>query len=364
MKKLYKILVIFVFAFVFIEVANADIINEPNCFVEDTSKAIKESVCSNLGTSSLDINYKYNYNKVGLETGCYCTSNEQMFLLIETKNNGMDDVWKHVTISYLETVDINPKQVGSRICKNGYIRKDDYCYKCETKIPENPSNPEDPTNTTNPNQQTFNQANGGGKCVIYDFSISNTTKIDVCENYVHPLGYNITWKYEATPQNRCYPSNNDNSDVILIETIQDGFNDKYVGGGGYESRKVCQEGWVRKGQYCYKCDEYTQPTKPSSGNTNEPNNPIDLGGEVTCDAFKEISGPIWFWMRILAPIIAVVFGTMDLLKAVAAEDDKAVKKATSDFIKRIGLTALLFLLPFVINIIVGLTQYDSLSACL
>ncbi|MDD2625164.1 MAG: hypothetical protein PHR55_00120 [Bacilli bacterium] len=102
----------------------------------------------------------------------------------------------------------------------------------------------------------------------------------------------------------------------------------------------------------------------NNNNSNEPNNPIDTGGEVTCDAFKEITGPIWFWMRILAPIIALVFGTLDLLKAVAAEDQKAVKKATSDFMKRIGLTALLFLLPFIINMIVGLTQYGSLSACL
>jgi hypothetical protein len=361
MNKLYKIILIVVLFFIFNDDVNADIINEPNCFVEDTTKAIKEKVCSNLGTSSLNINLSYDYKKVGLETGCYCTSNEQIFLLIDTKNNGMDDVWKHITISYLETIDINPKQVGSKVCKTGYIRKDDYCYKCEIKTPENPENPENPSY---PNQQTFNQANGGGKCVIYDFSVSNTSKIDVCKTYIHPLGYNISWTYESIPQNRCYPSNNDPSDVIIIETVQDGFNDKYVAGGGYESRKVCQEGWVRKGQYCYKCDEYTTPTKPTNGNTTELNNPIDTGGEVTCDAFKEITGPIWFWMRILAPIIALVFGTLDLLKAVAAEDQKAVKKATSDFMKRIGLTALLFLLPFIINMIVGLTQYGSLSACL
>ncbi len=129
--------------------------------------------------------------------------------------------------------------------------------------------------------------------------------------------------------------------------------------------QMCDVGFEKVGLLeCVRNGTFEEHNNNNNNNENEPNNPIDLGGEVTCDAFKEITGPIWFWMRILAPIIAVVFGTMDLLKAVAAEDDKAVKKATSDFIKRIGLTALLFLLPFVINIIVGLTQYGSLSACL
>jgi hypothetical protein len=83
-----------------------------------------------------------------------------------------------------------------------------------------------------------------------------------------------------------------------------------------------------------------------------------------CDKFKKIADPIWKWMKIIAPILAITLGTMDLLKAVAADDEKAAKKAGSDFMKRVGLTFFLFLLPLVVNMLIGLIFDGDLSACL
>lgn len=97
-------------------------------------------------------------------------------------------------------------------------------------------------------------------------------------------------------------------------------------------------------------------------NTEPP--PIIGVAPKKCEAFKKIADPIWKWMKIIAPILAITLGTMDMLKAVAADDEKASKKAASDFAKRIGFTFLLFLLPMVVNLLIGLIMDGDLSACL
>lgn len=139
---------------------------------------------------------------------------------------------------------------------------------------------------------------------------------------------------------------------------------------GYDSKQtarcfktVCDDGY-RSGENCIQCAELVTSASPSftPGGQQGPWNAA--GAPVDCSAFKELTAPIWKWMKIIAPIIAVTLGTFDLLKAVAADDDKGTKKAVADFGKRLALTALLFLLPVVVNFLVGLIEFKDISACL
>jgi len=123
--------------------------------------------------------------------------------------------------------------------------------------------------------------------------------------------------------------------------------------------KTCIGRGQRRGDTCILCKELT-----NNGTIPIDNTPIGPSAPPTCADFKEITGPIWFWMKILAPILAIVFGTMDLLKAVAASDDKGTKKAVSDFGKRLALCALLFLLHIIVNMLVGFTTYGGIGSCL
>jgi hypothetical protein len=67
---------------------------------------------------------------------------------------------------------------------------------------------------------------------------------------------------------------------------------------------------------------------------------------------------------IIGPTLALVLGVLDLLKAVASGDDKTVKKSMSDFGKRLGLAALLLILPTIVKLIIGLVEFGDLTICL
>lgn len=90
---------------------------------------------------------------------------------------------------------------------------------------------------------------------------------------------------------------------------------------------------------------------------------IDGGDTIDCGEFVEITKPIAQIVMIAAPILLLVLGTVDFLKAVAASDEKAMKKAVSDFVKRLLICVVILLLPLIINMIMGWVKFQDLSAC-
>lgn len=84
---------------------------------------------------------------------------------------------------------------------------------------------------------------------------------------------------------------------------------------------------------------------------------------VDCGAFAEITKPIAQIIMIAAPILVLVLGTVDFGRAVAASDEKEMKKATSDFVKRLLICVAILILPVLINMIMGWVQFKDLTAC-
>ena len=68
-------------------------------------------------------------------------------------------------------------------------------------------------------------------------------------------------------------------------------------------------------------------------------------------------------MQIAIPIILLIFGTLDLGKAVMAGDEKEIKAATSTLIKRVVAAVAVFLLFLVISIITGWVGGDEWTQC-
>lgn len=76
--------------------------------------------------------------------------------------------------------------------------------------------------------------------------------------------------------------------------------------------------------------------------------------EVSCEGILGLDlinaiQEIFDWLGIIAPILLIVFGSMDFGKAVLINDNDALKKAASNFLKRCIAAILLFLLPFMIQ---------------
>ena len=58
-------------------------------------------------------------------------------------------------------------------------------------------------------------------------------------------------------------------------------------------------------------------------------------------------------LRIIAPILVVLFGTLDYAKAVIASDIEKMEKSKKQFPKRLILLVLFIMVPFIISFLIG-----------
>jgi len=64
-------------------------------------------------------------------------------------------------------------------------------------------------------------------------------------------------------------------------------------------------------------------------------------------------------IQIGIPILLIVFGSIDLGKAVMANDDKEIKGATGKLIKRIISGVVIFFIPFIVNLVMTIVAGNS-----
>ena len=61
-------------------------------------------------------------------------------------------------------------------------------------------------------------------------------------------------------------------------------------------------------------------------------------------------------VKIAVPIILIGFGIIDFTKAIFAGDEDKMKKAQKDFIVRLGIAVLFFLVPTMVDLLLGLAN--------
>ena len=80
---------------------------------------------------------------------------------------------------------------------------------------------------------------------------------------------------------------------------------------------------------------------------------VNCNGIFTSDALDLISD-VLNWIRILAPCLLLVLIGVDFGSAVLQQDNDILKKATGKIVKRCIATALLFLVPTIVRILLNL----------
>lgn len=69
------------------------------------------------------------------------------------------------------------------------------------------------------------------------------------------------------------------------------------------------------------------------------------------DDVKDIVRQVWRYLIVFSPILVLVIGTIDFVKAVGSNDSDAIKKSSVNFIKRVIALCILMYLPLLIRII-------------
>ena len=72
---------------------------------------------------------------------------------------------------------------------------------------------------------------------------------------------------------------------------------------------------------------------------------------VLGSSFNELLQEIFFAIKLAVPALVVALCAVDMVRAVISQDDKAMKKAQSDSIKRIFIGVAVFFVPTIINIL-------------
>ena len=80
---------------------------------------------------------------------------------------------------------------------------------------------------------------------------------------------------------------------------------------------------------------------------------VNCNGIFTSDALDLVSD-VLNWIRILAPCLLLVLIGVDFGSAVLQQDNDILKKATGKIVKRCIATALLFLVPTIVRILLNL----------
>ena len=57
------------------------------------------------------------------------------------------------------------------------------------------------------------------------------------------------------------------------------------------------------------------------------------------------------WVKYIIPVIVILMGILDFIRAVASDKDDGMKKAQSRFVKRLIAAALIFVVPFILEFI-------------
>ncbi|MBE6139136.1 MAG: hypothetical protein E7174_01330 [Firmicutes bacterium] len=65
------------------------------------------------------------------------------------------------------------------------------------------------------------------------------------------------------------------------------------------------------------------------------------------------------WGKYLIPVIVIVLGILDFIKAIAADKEDEMKKAQGRFVKRLIAAALIFIVPFIIEFILDKLGFDA-----
>ena len=90
---------------------------------------------------------------------------------------------------------------------------------------------------------------------------------------------------------------------------------------------------------------------------------MDLSGCIIDDSTQSIIDWIMNLVRLGGVILLVVLGMLDFIKAAASGEQEEMKKSKSKFVKRLIACVVLFFVPIIVDILVGLVNLGSGESC-
>jgi len=94
------------------------------------------------------------------------------------------------------------------------------------------------------------------------------------------------------------------------------------------------------------------------------NGPSGFCSEPAANNIVYLVGVVVAVIRIAVPVILIIIGMVDLVKAITSQDDKQIKAATSLLIKRVVIGVVVFLVPTIVTLIMKVIAQDEYKSCI
>lgn len=88
-------------------------------------------------------------------------------------------------------------------------------------------------------------------------------------------------------------------------------------------------------------------------------NTFECAGVNIPNDFASITSTIIDLIKIAVPVLLVIFGMLDLGKAVTAQKEDEIKKGQQTFLKRVLAAAIVFFVVFIVQFVIGIVSGDS-----
>lgn len=130
----------------------------------------------------------------------------------------------------------------------------------------------------------------------------------------------------------------------------------------YNTQKACKKDssctWKNK-----KCTENTSKKTTTSKTTSNSTTTSDLKFCQSTASIWQIVGWVLLVFKIVVPILLIIFGVLDLFKAVIGSKDDEIKKSMKAFAMRCISAVVIFFIPTIVGIVMGLiTDFTSSGA--
>ena len=188
-------------------------------------------------------------------------------------------------------------------------------------------------------------------------------------------------------KSKCYSGSyvSSKSDRPAVESpFECSFYDNYIGENGYLKKNYCKLGdggcttdkiveykrkkeelvatcrqYLQNGDYWDQCVKkcITLPDDIASIEGKKATNPCGFSGKL----YYWIQN-IMKWIKYILPVIVIIFGILDFIKAMANESDEEMKKSQKRFVIRLVSAALVFLVPLIIQFVLEKMGFNA-NAC-
>lgn len=144
------------------------------------------------------------------------------------------------------------------------------------------------------------------------------------------------------------------NDIYLIGKIENGKIDMI-----FSDKNLCTSD---SGSKCINV-KYSYSSTTSMAERPNSDISIDLLGCIIDEGTQSIIDWIMNLVRIGGVILLVVLGMLDFVKAAASGEQEEMKKSKSKFVKRLIACVVLFFIPIIVDILVGLVNLGSGENC-